>query len=271
MSSGSHEVVIHRSGLAGIQAFSLHSDHAFPRHSHDGFGIGLMGSGAQRSWSGIGWVEARAGDLITVNPGELHDGAPLGGPRGWRIVYVASPRVESLMDELGRDAPTIARPAIRDPRLARRFVSLFERIRLAGRAVDGEALAIEIELLRTLEQLLRRHGDRPDLPEPGSPAVALARQRIDDAPAEPVTLAELAQQARVSRFQLLRGFAREVGTTPHAYQVQRRVTLARQLLDAGRCPSDAALGAGFADQSHLTRAFRRQFGVTPARYRAARH
>ena len=265
-----HEVVIHRSGLAEVQAFTLRTDHAFPRHSHEGFGIGLMTSGAQRSWSGIGWVEARRGDLITVNPGELHDGAPLGGPRGWRIVYVGSPRVDSLMAEEGLDAPTIARPAIRDPHLALRFDRLFARIRLAGLAGGGEALAIETELLRTLAHLLHHHGDRPGLPEPGSPAVSLARQRLDDAPAEPVSLAELAQQARVSRFQLLRGFAREVGTTPHAYQLQRRVSLARRLLDAGTRPAEAALGAGFADQSHLTRAFRRQFGVTPARYRASR-
>jgi AraC-like DNA-binding protein len=54
----------------------------------------------------------------------------------------------------------------------------------------------------------------------------------------------------VSRFQLLLGFAREVGITPHAYLVQRRVRVVRRLLAAGRSPVDAALLAGFADQSH---------------------
>ena len=265
-----HQVIVHRSGLAEVQAFTLCTDHAFPRHSHDGFGLGLMTSGAQRSWSSRGWVEARRGDLITVNPGEMHDGAPLGGPRGWRIVYLSSPSVLGLMAELGLDTPTIVRPTIHDPRLALRFNRLFERIRCAGRAADGEPLAIESELLATLEPLLRRHGDRPKLAEPGSPAVTLARQRIDDAPAEPVSLSELAAEAGVSRFQLLRGFAREVGVTPHAYRIQRRVLLARRLLDAGNSPSAAALAAGFSDQSHLTRAFGRQWGVTPARYRGQR-
>ena len=60
----------------------------------------------------------------------------------------------------------------------------------------------------------------------------------------------------------MRGFAREVGTTPHAYLMQRRVRLACQLLGAGRPIVEAAINAGFADQSHLTRAFVRQFGVT---------
>jgi AraC-like DNA-binding protein len=82
-------------------------------------------------------------------------------------------------------------------------------------------------------------------------------------------LAELAELSGVSRFQLLRGFACEVGATPHAYLVQRRVGLARQLLAAGQSIVDAAINAGFADQSHMTRAFVRQFGVTPGRYVAA--
>lgn len=84
-----------------------------------------------------------------------------------------------------------------------------------------------------------------------------------------MSLAELATLSGVSRFQLLRGFAREIGITPHAYLVQRRVRLARQLLADGQTPAQAALLAGFADQSHMTRAFVRQLGVTPSRYRAA--
>ena len=85
----------------------------------------------------------------------------------------------------------------------------------------------------------------------------------------PTTLAELAALSGVSRFQLLRGFAREVGATPHAYVVQRRVLLARRLVAQRRSLAEAAAGAGFADQSHMTRAFVPEFGITPARYRAA--
>ena len=58
--------------------------------------------------------------------------------------------------------------------------------------------------------------------------------------------------------------------TPHAYLVQRRLALARSLLDAGRPIADAAAAAGFADQAHLTRAFRRSLGYTPAAYAGAR-
>ena len=47
-----------------------------------------MFSGAHRSWSGVGHVEAQAGDAIMVNPGEMHDGIPVGGGvREWRMLY----------------------------------------------------------------------------------------------------------------------------------------------------------------------------------------
>ena len=81
-----HSVVQHRSVFPGIEAMTMFTEHAFPRHSHDQFGIGIMTSGAQRSWSVIGEVESQAGDVIMVNPGEMHDGAPMGGARGWRII-----------------------------------------------------------------------------------------------------------------------------------------------------------------------------------------
>ena len=124
-------------------------------------------------------------------------------------------------------------------------------------------------MLRSLMHVLRRHGlARPSSSGP-SPYVAKAIERLDSAPETSVSLAELAALSGVSRFQLLRGFAREVGITPHAYLMQRRVRLARQLLANGQTPVQAAIQAGFADQSHMTRVFVRQLGITPSRYRAA--
>ena len=128
---------------------------------------------------------------------------------------------------------------------------------------------MEENLLRSLIYILRQYGTaRPSSSGP-SPCVARALRRLDSAPDQSVSLAELAALSGVSRFQLLRGFAREVGITPHAYLVQRRVRLARQLLADGQTPAQTAIQAGFADQSHMTRAFVRQLGITPSRYRAA--
>lgn len=78
----------HRSTLRGIEARTLISDRSFPRHTHDQFGIGMMQSGAHRSWSSIGQVEAQAGYGIIVSPGEMHDGMPVqGNARTWRVIF----------------------------------------------------------------------------------------------------------------------------------------------------------------------------------------
>ncbi|MGO4843314.1 AraC family transcriptional regulator, partial [Rhizobiaceae sp. 2RAB30] len=65
------------------------------------------------------------------------------------------------------------------------------------------------------------------------PAIRRARALIDDAPAEAVTLADLARESGLSRFQVLRAFARATGLTPHAYLMQRRIDLARGLIAGG--------------------------------------
>ena len=83
--------------------------------------IGVMNAGAQRSWSGIGWVESEAGDVITVNPGEMHDGAPIGGARGWQMLYPGPGLVACELAEKGEDRPEIVRTTLRDPLLASLF------------------------------------------------------------------------------------------------------------------------------------------------------
>lgn len=266
MGNRMHRVEQHRSAIPGIKAMTLFSSHAFPRHSHDHFGIGIMTSGAQRSWSGIGQVESQVGDVIMVNPGEMHDGLPLGRrARGWRMLYLDPALVtRDVTGEVVGD-PEIMRPAVRDPILAELFIRLFTR------ATDPfpDRFATEEVLLRSLMHVLRHHGVHRPLAAKAAPSVLKALRRLDAAPEAPTSLAELAALSGVSRFQLLRGFARAVGATPHAYLVQRRVRIARRFLAAGQPPAEAALRAGFADQSHMTRAFVRQFGITPGRYRAA--
>jgi AraC-like DNA-binding protein len=121
-------------------------------------------------------------------------------------------------------------------------------------------------------ELLRRllDGCRPKaLPSPPA-AIHRGRQLLDDDPASAVTLADLAQECGLSRFQVLRGFVRATGLTPHAYLMQRRVELARSLIASGAGLADAALAAGFADQSHMTRLFKRTHGYPPGVYLQSR-
>ena len=263
---GGHGVVQPRTGRAGVEVRRLDSDRSFPRHSHDPFGVGVLTGGWQRSWSGRGMVEAGAGSVITVNPGEMHDGLAVGGVRrAWTMLYLDPAAAGAVLDDLGSRADAIALPVIADDDLAARLLGAARALSVAS----TDSLPGDEGLVAALGRLFGRYGNRrgprPDLPAP----VARVRQRLDDAPTAPATLAELAALAGLGRFQVLRAFERAFGVSPAAYRLQRRVGLARACLAAGDTPVEAALKAGFADQSHLTRAFSRQFGITPARYRAA--
>lgn len=269
MTSRVHRVEQHRSRMPGIEVVSLVSNHHYPRHSHDQLGIGVIGSGGQRSWSGIGAVSASAGDVIMVNPGEIHDGAPWDGksPRAWRMIYFDPALVDA---EVGVDLPgahELVRPVACDAVLAGHFARLFRG--MIGDRPDP--LEDEENRLLVLMQALRKHGMVRAKRDRGPACVERAIERLDAAPEQPGSLAELAALSNVSRYQLLRSFRRQCGITPHAYLLQRRVLLGRRLLAGGQSPAEAAVGAGFSDQSHMTRAFVRQLGVTPGRYRDAVH
>lgn len=89
-----------RCRTAGVEAVAADTARHFGRHAHEQYGIGLIERGAQKSASGRGLYEAGAGDLIMVNPGELHDGMPLGdGGRAWRMLYLEPSVVAGLMAE----------------------------------------------------------------------------------------------------------------------------------------------------------------------------
>lgn len=73
-----NQFIMRRAAMAGVEAVEAATRHAFPRHTHQQFGIGVIHQGAQKSASGRGMVEAGPGDVITVNPNEVHDGSPIG-------------------------------------------------------------------------------------------------------------------------------------------------------------------------------------------------
>lgn len=248
-----HRIEARPTAFEGVIAVAACSARGFARHTHDQFGIGLVMGGAQTSASGRGQVEVQAGDLITVNPGEVHDGLPVNGlGRVWRMLYLDPQAMARLT---GRRAE-FAFPVLRRPGLADRFHRLFHAV-----FDPCQQLATEAELTRLRVAL----DDRPAKPAAAA-NVTRAVEVLQDSPATPASLTELAALAGLTRFHFLRSFARATGLTPHAFQVQARLHLARRLILSGKPLAEVAAEAGFADQSHLTRLFTRSYGVAPGSY-----
>lgn len=249
-------------GCSGLSAVVARSAHSFPRHTHDEFGIGLIARGGQMSASGRGQVTAGAGDIITVNPGEVHDGEPLRGEaREWHMLYLSPERMQSV--SLGFEpvgAFEFTAPVFPNSELARTFAAAFRR--LAQADVAQPELATDESLLNLFAPLLsRRDRQQPDRLHAG---LWRTRTLLDDEPGRKHSLEGLAAEAGLSRFQLLRAFMTWTGLTPHAYLMQKRASWARKLIATGHDLAAAALESGYADQSHMTRDFRRRYGLTPA-------
>ena len=96
--------------------------------------------------------------------------------------------------------------------------------------------------------------------------MARAKAYLSEHCSEPVSLHDLALVSGFSRFGLVHAFTKQVGLSPHAYQVHVRIERARALLQQGVSPATVATTMGFADQSHFTRHFRRILQVTPSQY-----
>ncbi|NKN38373.1 AraC family transcriptional regulator [Agrobacterium sp. a22-2] len=250
----------------GLRAVLADTAHAFPRHSHDEFGIGLIEAGGQLSASGRGQVTAGAGDIITVNPGEVHDGAPLRNEnRRWRMLYLEPSLMRSLAHGIDPEADgevEFSAPVLSDRRIALRFAKAFHGLS------ERSSLAGEEDLLTLTAGLLSAR--RAGLADPLHPGLRRVKAMLDDAPDTDISLTLLADEAGLSRFQVLRSFAAHYGLTPHAYLMQRRANLARDLIRSGSSLASVAFEAGYADQSHMTRDFRRRYGLTPSAFAGLR-
>ena len=262
-----HRARLLRSPVAGVFATYSASGHQFAKHWHDVYGFGLLDRGAQHWTSGRGPIDAYAGDVITTNPGEVHDGRPLGGPvRHWRIVSVDPHAMTTMAGS--EHSIEIEQPVIHDVRLGGALRRLFARVELweqHGERLD--ALAFEESLVECCV-LLMAHGTRRIECDAAFDDIATVRDRLMDEVTVP-TLAELADLAGMSRYQVLRRFKAHYGVPPHAWLMCRRVEHARRMIRNGLGLAEAASASGFSDQSHMTRAFVKHYGYTPGVWRSS--
>lgn len=238
--------------------------HEYAPHAHDEFTVGVTTGGLEAIAYRGGRIVSGPGSLVVLEPGEMHTGGPA-APEGY--AYRALYAVPALLTDgtRGTGLPHFREPVLHDPELA-------GALRRAHTEVSAcpDPLEAESRLPWLLTALVHRHSTaRADTGAlPGAGRVALAvRDRLADELLAPPSLAVLATDLGLSRYQLLRAFRTTMGIPPYAWLAQYRVTRARGLLEAGLRPAEVAGLVGFADQAHLTRWFRRVLGVTPAAYR----
>ncbi|CAL9441995.1 hypothetical protein SUDANB15_02246 [Streptomyces sp. enrichment culture] len=238
--------------------------HEYAPHAHDEFTVGVTVGGLEAIAYRGGRIVSGPGSIVVLEPGEMHTGGPA-APEGYsyRALYAAP--VLLTDGTLGGGLPHFREPVLDDPELAGAL-----RRAHTDLSARPDPLEAESRLPWLLTALTRRHSTSraSDDTVPGAGRIALAvRDRLADELLAPPSLAALAADLGLSRYQLLRAFRTTMGVPPYAWLAQYRVTRARALLETGLRPAEVAGLVGFADQAHLTRWFRRVLGVTPAAYR----
>lgn len=245
--------------------------HRYPPHAHDTLCLAVITGGAVAVEVGGQRRICRRGDLIVIDADVVHSGAASGDGR-WkmRVEHVQPQALAAYCESLGiprRERFEPASPFIADTELSQHLYGVnWCSEKDDDRFKRSEALASAIVGLSS-----RHAGRARDLPTVrGEPTLVRAvKNRLREDLHAKETLQALAAEFRVTPFVLLRAFVREAGLSPHAFQQQERVRSAMQLLRAGRAIAETGALTGFADQSHFTRVFKQQTGVTPRLYQAA--
>ena len=254
----------------------------FPNHFHEGYMVIFLDRGRRRLTCGQETAghprqyDLAAGDLVLLNPKEPHGCEPVSAD-GFDFRTLSIPeevmtravrevtgdpastplRFDTLVDyrselvPLLRELHQLILKEDRDFRKEELFLLLVERWLDKGPAVSsaGEEMA---------------KSDNMGWEEPLEKVCAYLEERY----AEPVALEELSAVAGFNKYALIRAFTSRKGITPYAYLTAVRVGEVKKQLERGASPLEAALASGFADQSHLSKVFKRLIGLTPGQYRA---
>jgi AraC-like DNA-binding protein len=268
------------------------TSHVYPMHTHQAWTLLIVDDGMIR-YDLHRHEHGAPHQAVTLLPPQVPHNGRAATSSGFRkrVVYLDLSQLPAAL--IGR---AVDQPVLFDPLLRTRIHQLHRSLERPGDELEAESrLAFVAERLRRhlsphAASALRNGAglDGPDRdgtdldgtdldgtyldgPAAGSTDVAhQLRELIDARFREKVTLRQVSQEIHAHPAHLVRMFSREFGISPHQYLAGRRIDLARGLLLDGMPASLAAATAGFCDQSHLSRSFRRVLGTSPGRYTSRR-
>jgi len=257
-------------GSAGVSAIEIGrfrvSSTAFgacvlPWHHHDRACLSAVLKGGFTEQFGGRSVECVSAGVLAKPAGERHHDVMHGSHQ---VIIEPDPDVEIAWPEVKRvfDGVSYDRSEVAWAIAARIAAELETCDAFTPLAVEGLTLELFSALLRSTSRAGGTASTKPAW-------LGLVRERIEHDP-RVATIGELASLANVHPAYLARRFRQHFAVSIGQYTRRARLQWAAQRLSTTDEPvSSIALRAGFADQSHFTRAFRAHFSLTPRKYRLA--
>jgi AraC-like DNA-binding protein len=252
------------SGLERVEAFF--SGHAFDPHRHDTYAIGFTRHGVQAfRYRGVS-EHSLPGQVFVLHPDETHDGhAGTDAGFRYRILYVEPCLIRDALGEARCPLPFVRDVVSDNRRLVAAIRPALDDLDLPLAELHRDQIILDLadalaaaDPSVTRRRLSARHWC----------AVGKARDLLEADLERGVTSAELEAVTGLTRYSVARHFRACLGTSPYRYLIMRRLDRVRSLIRHGAPLVDAALATGFADQSHMTRHFKRVYGLSPGRWAA---
>lgn len=234
---------------------------AYAPHRHDTYTLAITTRGVQ-SFKYRGEMQhSLPGQVIVLHPDELHDGqAGTAEPFAYKAINIAPTELQQVLH--GAPLPFIKSSVNKDVRL-----QLIAKRLLGNLESDLSLNQYEDEMFELATLLQQLAGDTQNTSTPNFKAVLTAKELLDDCLFDEVCLDDLATETQFSKWQLSRDFRVIFGTSPHRYQVLRRLQKAKQLMAGPLSLADVALACCFSDQAHFNRKFKAAFGLTPRQWK----
>lgn len=246
------------------------SDACYAAHSHDEFSFGMIEQGAANYKNRHRSHETTAGDIVTINPADLHSCNPKAGLWSYSMLFVDALKMGEIQRDLvslnarqkSVDYIPFRHDLERSPLIRKRFVALFGALLAAESELQAEQALYDFVAACFWQQA-------PVAPNLSHVTVLKrVRDKMCDELNTLQSLESLANEAGMSRYQFIRAFRHQFGQPPYAYLIDEKIKRSKAMLRQGQSISEVALSLGFADQAHFQRNFKKKLAVTPKYYQS---
>ncbi len=221
------------------------------KHLHHELSIGFIREGSTTVVLGEKTITFKKGDGVIIPPFLSHLCTPDDLENwGFDMLYIKPVFYEKFLD-----FNTAEKIDKNDAIIIDKFIKSIN-------SEDNESVREEklIDLLICLNDLIKTPT------EDNKNKAFVVKEFIDNHFKEKLSLDMLEKEFDKTRFQIIREFKKQYNTTPMAYQLQLKVSKAKQYLLDGTSVLDICDLLGFYDQAHFIREFKKMNGVTPQKY-----
>lgn len=236
------------------------TDFTYKKHCHEEYALGVTLRGIQQYNLDGSFHSSCKNGVMLFNPEEIHDGWAHDRTGIDYVMLYIEPML--FLDILGKkDLVRFASPIVYHQTLRNSILNL------SGAILNKEDEALCSELLLSLVEHFNRTNLYTEYRK-DSILIKKAKEMIYSKLEAVLSLDEICRELAMSKFQFIRLFKANTGTSPYQFFIFSKVNRAKQLLEKNKDIYSAVAECGFVDLSHLNKHFKKIYGITAFEYKS---